>query len=218
MQRKKDQDKFSSQNQKLLDTSKTKIKFKSDSKQDLISNYASSSIIIGGIYQNNITKEQLVDPNSFSLLLSLKSYTPLNSSIFIHPSYHSISLGNGLLWTFDDDPFTYYNELATQNPFCMKIDNPCSVHYRNHTLTPFIFHISHPLHPSFAPSIQIKSFCQAWSSKFEPNWLGPYIIIAVFGLGAYQLSTLEGEPLLDPINSLHLRKFYTQLQRALSKT
>ena len=29
--------------------------------------------------------------------------------------------------------------------------------------------------------------------KFEPNWLGPYIIIATFGSGAYLLSTTEGE-------------------------
>lgn len=44
--------------------------------------------------------------------------------------------------------------------------------------------------------------------KFEPNWLGPYIITAVYGLGAYQLATPEGEPLEDPINSIHLRRFY----------
>ena len=44
--------------------------------------------------------------------------------------------------------------------------------------------------------------------KFEPNWLGPYIIIAVFGTGAYQLSTSEGEELAEPINILHLKKFY----------
>ena len=44
--------------------------------------------------------------------------------------------------------------------------------------------------------------------KFEPNWLGPYIITAVFGSGAYQLSTSEGEELAEPINILHLKKFY----------
>ena len=44
--------------------------------------------------------------------------------------------------------------------------------------------------------------------KFEPNWLGPYIIIATFGSSAYLLSTIEEEQLLDPINALHLKKFY----------
>lgn len=45
--------------------------------------------------------------------------------------------------------------------------------------------------------------------KFEPNSLGPYIIIAVYGSSAYQLSTTEGEHLEDPINNMHLRRFYT---------
>ncbi|GLJ17131.1 hypothetical protein SUGI_0296430 [Cryptomeria japonica] len=45
--------------------------------------------------------------------------------------------------------------------------------------------------------------------KFEPNWLGPYIILVAYGSGAYQLSTTEGEPLEDPINNMHLRRFYT---------
>ena len=44
--------------------------------------------------------------------------------------------------------------------------------------------------------------------KFEPNWLGPYVITTTFGFGAYQLSTLEGEELAEPINIFHLKKFY----------
>ena len=44
--------------------------------------------------------------------------------------------------------------------------------------------------------------------KFEPNWLGPYIITTTFGSGAYLLSIVEGEQLPDPINVLHLKKFY----------
>ena len=43
--------------------------------------------------------------------------------------------------------------------------------------------------------------------KFEANWLGPYVITAVFGSGAYQLSTSNGEVLDTPINSLHLKNF-----------
>ena len=45
--------------------------------------------------------------------------------------------------------------------------------------------------------------------KFEPTWLGPYVIIASFGSRAYQLSTLEGELLNDPTNIIHLKKFYS---------
>ena len=45
--------------------------------------------------------------------------------------------------------------------------------------------------------------------KFEPNWLGPYIITAVYGSGAYQLSTAKGEVLKEPINTLHLKWFYS---------
>ena len=47
---------------------------------------------------------------------------------------------------------------------------------------------------------------RAQKGKFEPNWLGPFIIIVAFGLGAYLLSTLEGDQLPDPINVLHLKK------------
>lgn len=39
--------------------------------------------------------------------------------------------------------------------------------------------------------------------KFEPNWLGPYIVTAVFGSSAYQLSNSEGEQLHEPINTIH---------------
>lgn len=45
-------------------------------------------------------------------------------------------------------------------------------------------------------------------SKFEPNWVGPFIVTAAYGSGAYQLATLEGEPLSDPINSMHLCKYW----------
>ena len=46
------------------------------------------------------------------------------------------------------------------------------------------------------------------NGKFEPNWLGPYIVTTTFGSSAYQLSTLEGKQLFEPINILHLKKFY----------
>jgi len=44
--------------------------------------------------------------------------------------------------------------------------------------------------------------------KFEPNWVGPYIIIEVFGRGAYKLSTLDGEVIKNPINARHLKKYH----------
>ena len=50
---------------------------------------------------------------------------------------------------------------------------------------------------------------QIQKGKFEPNWLGPYIITVVFGSGAYQLSTAEGEVLKEPVNTLHLKRFYS---------
>ena len=46
------------------------------------------------------------------------------------------------------------------------------------------------------------------NGKFEPNWLGPYIIIVVFRSGDYQLLTTKGESLKEPINTLHLKWFY----------
>lgn len=45
--------------------------------------------------------------------------------------------------------------------------------------------------------------------KFESNWLGPYVIIIVFGSRAYPLATSKGEPLADPINNMHLKRFHT---------
>ena len=44
--------------------------------------------------------------------------------------------------------------------------------------------------------------------KFEPNWVGPYIIMKVHGRGSYRLSTLDGELLKNPINARHLKKYH----------
>lgn len=44
--------------------------------------------------------------------------------------------------------------------------------------------------------------------KFEPNCLGPYVVIAKYGSGAYQLATPEGDPLDDPMNIMQLKIFY----------
>ena len=44
--------------------------------------------------------------------------------------------------------------------------------------------------------------------KFEPNWVGPYIILEAQGKGSYRLSTLDGEVLKNPINARHLKKYH----------
>lgn len=44
--------------------------------------------------------------------------------------------------------------------------------------------------------------------KFSPNWLGPYIDIEDYGSGAYKIADVDGTPLKDPINAMHLRRYY----------
>ena len=44
--------------------------------------------------------------------------------------------------------------------------------------------------------------------KFEPNWVGPYIITEVFDRGAYRLSTLDGDVVKNPINARNLKKYH----------
>ena len=41
--------------------------------------------------------------------------------------------------------------------------------------------------------------------KFEANWLGPFIITAKYGFGAYQIATLEWDFLPEPVNIQHLK-------------
>lgn len=43
--------------------------------------------------------------------------------------------------------------------------------------------------------------------KFDPTWLGLYVVTASSSSREYQLSTLDGKPLNDPINIIHLKKF-----------
>ena len=44
--------------------------------------------------------------------------------------------------------------------------------------------------------------------KFEANWLGPFIITAKYGYGAYQIATLEGDLLPEPVNIQNLKRLY----------
>lgn len=44
--------------------------------------------------------------------------------------------------------------------------------------------------------------------KFSPNWLGLYIVIEDYGSGAYKIAGVDGTSLKDPINAMHLRRYY----------
>jgi hypothetical protein len=44
--------------------------------------------------------------------------------------------------------------------------------------------------------------------KFEPNCLGPFVIISTYGFGAYQLSTTKGDLFDELIIRNHLNNFY----------
>jgi hypothetical protein len=45
--------------------------------------------------------------------------------------------------------------------------------------------------------------------KWTPNWEGPYVVKEVLPRNAYRLINADGVELSDPINALHLKKFYT---------
>lgn len=44
--------------------------------------------------------------------------------------------------------------------------------------------------------------------KLKSNWEGPYRVIKVVGKGTYQLSHLDGTPINNTWNGIHLKKFY----------
>ena len=39
-------------------------------------------------------------------------------------------------------------------------------------------------------------------------WLGPYIVLKVLKKGAYELTDVDGNKLLEPRNGLNLKKYY----------
>ena len=49
------------------------------------------------------------------------------------------------------------------------------------------------------------------ASKFEPLWMGPYIVKQVLTKGAYELVDYDGIPLSQPQNGLYLKRYYTWL-------
>jgi len=44
--------------------------------------------------------------------------------------------------------------------------------------------------------------------KFEPNWLGPYVVIEAIGLGAYRISSMDGKEEPNIFNVVHIKCFY----------
>ena len=46
------------------------------------------------------------------------------------------------------------------------------------------------------------------AGKFNPMWMGPYIVKRVLKRGAYELVDFEGFPLKEPRNGLYLKKYY----------
>ena len=46
------------------------------------------------------------------------------------------------------------------------------------------------------------------AGKFNPMWLGPYIVKCVLEKGAYELVDYEGMALENPGNGLYLKKYY----------
>ncbi|XP_074351507.1 uncharacterized protein LOC141690620 [Apium graveolens] len=46
------------------------------------------------------------------------------------------------------------------------------------------------------------------SGKFKPTWEGPYKVSKVVSTGTYELSYLDGQPIKNAWNGIHLKKFY----------
>lgn len=44
--------------------------------------------------------------------------------------------------------------------------------------------------------------------KFEPNWLGPYVVVDAIGSEAYKLSSMDSKEEPKTFNTIHLKHFY----------
>ena len=47
------------------------------------------------------------------------------------------------------------------------------------------------------------------TSKFQPNWEGPFVIKEVYPGNAYKLINVNGDELGHPWNGLYLKRFYS---------
>jgi len=45
--------------------------------------------------------------------------------------------------------------------------------------------------------------------KFEPNWLGPFVVVKVTGSRAYRLSSMDGKEEPNTFNTTHIKCFYS---------
>jgi hypothetical protein len=48
-----------------------------------------------------------------------------------------------------------------------------------------------------------------WVGKFNPMWQKPYLVRCALRKGAYELFDYEGNVLLESINGLYLKRYYT---------
>ena len=46
------------------------------------------------------------------------------------------------------------------------------------------------------------------TSKFQPNWEGPFVVKEVYPKNAYKLVNADGDELGHPWNDLYLKRFY----------
>ncbi|XP_074346907.1 uncharacterized protein LOC141703937 [Apium graveolens] len=46
------------------------------------------------------------------------------------------------------------------------------------------------------------------SGKLKPTWEGPYRVLKVVSAGTYELSHLDGQPIKNAWNGIHLKKLY----------
>eukprot|EP00253_Pinus_taeda_P008174 PITA_08174 len=53
-----------------------------------------------------------------------------------------------------------------------------------------------------------QDFDKLGAGKFEPLWMGPYIVKQVLAKGAYELVDYDGIPLSQPRNGLYLKHYY----------
>lgn len=48
------------------------------------------------------------------------------------------------------------------------------------------------------------------NGKFEPNWLGPYVVVEETGSRAYNLSYMDGKEEHKTFNATHIKWFYAR--------
>ena len=44
--------------------------------------------------------------------------------------------------------------------------------------------------------------------KWEPTWIGPFVVQKIFFEGAMKLTDLDGNPFMNPVNGSKLRRYF----------